>query len=83
MARMFYNDVSGVFLCFDLTDADSFDAISYWLTDLAQHAPKDAIKCLCGLKLDLIQPAGDGGHSSIEIKRAVRAERAHALANTH
>ena len=60
MARMFYNDISGVFICFDLTDADSFDNVNYWLNDLTQHAPKDHIKMLVGLKLDLVQPSQDG-----------------------
>ena len=54
IARMFYNDVNGVFICFDLTDKETFDELSFWLNDLEQHAPKGAAKILCGLKLDLV-----------------------------
>ena len=55
IARMFYNDVNGVFLCFDLSDdVDAFSKLNFWLEDLKEHAPNDAIKMLCGLKLDLV-----------------------------
>ena len=52
---MFYNDVSAVYVCFDLTDDDeAFSKLDYWLTDLDNHAPTDAVRMLCGLKLDLV-----------------------------
>ena len=34
LARMYYKDICGVVLCFDLTDEDSFKNINFWLTDL-------------------------------------------------
>jgi len=52
---MFYTDVVGVFLCFDLTDEDSYEAINFWLQDLERHAPANVTKIMCGLKLDLVQ----------------------------
>ena len=54
---MYYNDVCGVFVCFDLTDADSFNSVSFWLNDLHANAPKNCVKMLCGLKYDLILPS--------------------------
>ena len=69
MARMFYNEVRGVLVCFDLTDSDSFDNLQYWLNDLEQFAAKDVVKMLCGLKIDLIQPKENGSTSSVAMKR--------------
>ena len=31
IARMYYNDVQGVLVCFDLTDEDSFTRLNFWL----------------------------------------------------
>ena len=55
IARMYYNDVCGAFVCFDLSDEDSFNAVNFWLQDLQTNAPKNTVKILCGLKLDLVQ----------------------------
>ena len=55
IARMFYNEVNGVFICFDLTDEEeAFNKVKFWLDDLEKNAPNNAVKILCGLKLDLI-----------------------------
>ena len=58
---MYYNEVCGVFVCFDLTDGDSFNSVNFWLNDLSSNAPKNVVKILCGLKLDLVQPSSDKG----------------------
>ena len=50
---MYYKNAAGVLICFDLTDYDSLDALSFWLTDLDKHAPPNLLKVLCGLKSDL------------------------------
>ena len=55
IARMYYNEVCGAFVCFDLTEEDSFNAVNFWLQDLAANAPKNIVKILVGLKLDLVQ----------------------------
>ena len=52
---MYYNDVCGAFVCFDLADEDSFNNVNFWLQDLTANAPKNTVKILCGLKLDLVQ----------------------------
>ena len=31
IARMYYNDTTGAFICFDLTDEDSFGAVNFWI----------------------------------------------------
>lgn len=50
---MYYKDVSGVLLCFDLTDEESFKNINFWLGDLNKHAPSKLVKILVGNKSDL------------------------------
>ncbi len=50
---MYYKETQGVLICFDITDTDSFDAIQFWFNDVANNAPKDSVKVLVGLKLDL------------------------------
>ena len=67
---MFYNDVNGVFVCFDLTDdVEAFDKVNYWIEDINQNAPANAVKMLCGLKLDLVEPTDDLRRSSIQVRR--------------
>lgn len=53
---MYYNDVCGAFVCFDLTEEESFSAVNFWLQDLNANAPKHIVRILVGLKLDLVQP---------------------------
>ena len=60
---MYYNEVCGAFVCFDLTDEDSFNAVNFWMSDLNANAPKNAVKMLCGLKRDLVHPTLDRGSS--------------------
>ena len=66
IARMYYKDVAGVVLCFDLTDEDSFKAASYWLTDLQRHAPENAHKIFVGNKVDLCQGINSSRKISFE-----------------
>lgn len=53
IARMYYKDVCGVVLCFDLTDEESFKNVNFWLSDLQKHAPEQISKILVGNKVDL------------------------------
>lgn len=53
IARMYYRDANGVLICYDITNADSFEACKFWLKDIERHAPQNTIKFLCGLKSDL------------------------------
>jgi len=58
---MYYNDVQGVLVCFDLTDEESFTKLNFWLQDLQHHAPEKIVKILCGLKHDLVSNISMGG----------------------
>ena len=50
---MYYRDSHGVLLCYDITNAESFESCKFWLKDVEKHAPADTIKVICGLKADL------------------------------
>ena len=54
IARMYYKDVCGVMLCYDLTDSDSFNNLEYWINDLKTHAPANIVKVLIGNKFDTL-----------------------------
>ena len=71
IAKIYYKDVHGVVLTFDLSDEESFKNIEFWLSDLNKHAPEKIVKILVGNKLDLAD------------KREILYERAYdfALAN--
>lgn len=59
---MYYKDVLGVVLCFDLTDESSFKNIAFWLSDLNKHAPEKIVKVLVGNKLDLCHTISDASN---------------------
>lgn len=61
---MYYKDVSGVLLCFDLTDEESFKNINFWLGDLNKHAPAKLVKILVGNKSDLCSLSPSTGMNS-------------------
>ena len=75
---MYYNEVCGAFVCFDLTDEDSFQAVNFWLQDLAANAPKTIVKILVGLKLDLVEripgDLSERRDSDILVRRGISSE---------
>ena len=84
IARMYYNDVCGAFVCFDLTEEDSFNAVNFWLQDLSANAPKNIVKILVGLKLDLVQPLtgslAERRESDVIVPRGISSEEAQMFA---
>ena len=81
IARMYYNEVAGAFICFDLTDEDSFAAVNFWLNDLQTNAPKNIVCILCGLKLDLVQIGSfSKTGSDMTMKRMISTETAQTFA---
>ena len=80
---MYYNDVCGAFVCFDLTEEDSFNAVNFWLQDLNANAPKNIVRILVGLKLDLVQPMTgmvERRESDVIVPRGVTSEDAQMFA---
>lgn len=80
---MYYNDVCGAFVCFDLTEEDSFNAVNFWLQDLNANAPKSIVRILVGLKLDLVQPMtgfNERRDSDVIVPRGISSEEAQMFA---
>ena len=53
MARLYYKETNGVFICFDITNRDSFEACNFWMTDFEKNTPPGAVRVFIGLKSDL------------------------------
>jgi len=61
----------GIMLVYDVTSAKTFDNISKWLRNIAEHATQDVEKMILGNKCDM------------EDKRQVPRERGEAIAREH
>lgn len=68
VTRGYYRGSAGALLVFDLTNRDSFDNITSWLTDIRNVARADVVTLLIGNKADLAD------------KRQVSTEEAEAFA---
>ena len=78
IARMYYKDIHGVLLVFDLTDEDSFKNINFWISDLHKHAPEKLVSILVGNKDDMCQMGDD--NESINNERQVSYDQAQKFA---
>lgn len=48
-----YKGAQGIFLVYDVTYRESFEAVRYWFREIRQHAPHDVLILLLGNKTDL------------------------------
>jgi len=48
-----YRSAQGIFLCYDISDKDSFERITSWKIEITKYAPPDAVMILIGMKCDL------------------------------
>jgi small GTP-binding protein len=71
VTRGYYRGAAGAFICFDLTQHDTFDHVGRWLHDVKEVARSDVVAVLIGNKSDL----GD--------KRDVTSEEAQAFATAN
>ncbi|XP_048584816.1 ras-related protein Rab-24 isoform X2 [Nematostella vectensis] len=53
MSRVYYRGAVAALVCYDLTDATSFDRVRYWVNELKSHEEGCRVY-LCGTKLDLV-----------------------------
>ncbi|CAB4033434.1 Ras-related Rab-24 [Paramuricea clavata] len=54
MSSMYYRNAKAALICFDLTDASSFEKADYWVKQILTNEPNCKMY-LCGTKLDLIE----------------------------
>lgn len=55
ITRAYYRGCDAAILCYDVTDADSFNRVSDWMDDLSRFAEDDVIKFLVATKGDLME----------------------------
>jgi small GTP-binding protein len=53
LQKIYYKDIYGALLVFDLTNKDSFDSLRKWLNELKDNSPEDIVYCFAGNKSDL------------------------------
>lgn len=53
LQKIYYKDIYGAMLVFDLTNKESFDNLNKWLNELKENSPKDIVYCFAGNKSDL------------------------------
>ena len=53
LQKIYYKDIYGALLVFDLTNRKSFDNLSKWLNELKDNSPQDIVYCFVGNKADL------------------------------
>ena len=71
LASMYYQDASGAILVYDITKKESFDAITYWMSELKTRAPEGIKIAIAANKADLVE------------LEAVKSEEAKKFANDH
>jgi GTPase SAR1 family protein len=71
---MYYKDIHGVILVFDLTDEDSFKNINFWISDIQKHGPEKVVQVLVGNKHDLCEMGDE--YESVANDRQVSYEQA-------
>jgi len=67
MSRIYYRSAKATIVCFDLTDAKSFDKVKFWVDELLSNE-EDCDIYVVGTKLDLVQEGMDRGRSLQEVK---------------
>ena len=49
----YYRGANGIMMCYDITNTKSFDNITKWLRNIADHASEDVLRILLGNKADM------------------------------
>ena len=53
MVSLYYKDAAAAIICFDLTDADSFQGVDYWIGEMVEkNNIEDFVMALAGNKCD-------------------------------
>lgn len=71
LSPRYYKRANGVFICYDVTDENSFDQASVWYQSALHHIPQGCLVCLVACKIDL------------EERRVVSEDRGKELASLY
>ncbi|KAI9754110.1 MAG: hypothetical protein M1815_005818 [Lichina confinis] len=55
MSRLYYRGANAGLLCYDITNAQSFEDMTQWLMELKENLDEDAVLHVVGTKSDLVQ----------------------------
>ena len=69
LAPMYYRSALIAIIVFDVTKAESFDSVSYWIKELKTNVEESIVILVCGNKIDL------------EEKRVIEFQSANSMAN--
>lgn len=69
LAPMYYRSALIAIIVFDVTKAESFDSVSYWIKELKTNVEENIVILVCGNKIDL------------EEKRVIEFQSANSMAN--
>eukprot|EP01136_Pigoraptor_vietnamica_P022951 Opistho-1_new@74562 len=53
MSRIYYRGARAAIVCYDITDASSFDRVKFWVSELKDNEENCAIY-VCGTKADMV-----------------------------
>lgn len=71
MTKMYYRGARGAIVCYDITDAASFEKAKYWVSEL-RSAEEDVVVALVATKTDLL---GAGGARGVPVATVLKYAR--------
>ena len=56
MVSLYYRDAAAAIICYDVTDENSFDSVSYWIKEMQKNSNKDKfVIVLAANKIDAVK----------------------------
>jgi len=68
MTRHYYKGAEAAVVCFDLTDAESWDKVKFWVKEILTYE-ENCILALVGTKLDLIEQGKERGVPPLTVQQ--------------
>ena len=57
MVSLYYRDAAAAIICYDVTDENSFDSVSYWIQEMQRNSNSDKfVIMLAANKIDAVKP---------------------------
>ncbi|RDA90447.1 hypothetical protein CP533_3947 [Ophiocordyceps camponoti-saundersi (nom. inval.)] len=69
ISRLYYRGANACILCYSITDAQSFDDMGVWLTELRRNLPNDVVLHVVGTKADVV--ARDPSTRQVPFERCI------------
>jgi GTPase SAR1 family protein len=69
ISRLYYRGANACILCYSITDAQSFDDMGVWLTELRRNLPSDVVLHVVGTKADIV--ARDPSARQVPFERCI------------